>query len=211
MPEKVELEEVVVTSGGELPMKDVRTVATYPEAIQIHCAAATAELRRVPWRGELAWMLGISALETGRFKSMYGWNWPNIMWYGQTPNYWVPPQPDAPGSPGKFAVYASAMAGARAYWSLVRRRYSAALEAAARGDYSLASDRLIAHGFCLPVAACKAGYRNGEKMAREEFEPLLREWCPQSQDWTHPLKVFAAVVPVAAIWAGVTYALNYRR
>lgn len=120
------------------------------------CDAYVALWGQLPDPRVAAFMLANTWMETGSGVSLIQYNWGNLMASSTSQLHWVPPwvrNPDhrlygVPNIPDKFRAYTSHAEGARAYLSLLNRKYRASLEAAAVGDFRGASAELLAGGYC---------------------------------------------------------------
>lgn len=162
----------------DLPMLEGKTPISLTELARILCRSHVMVHGRLPTVGRVTFALAMIALENAHGNAIYYYNLGNIAWVGQTPNWWTPPNPDAEGSPGRFAAFSGWFAGAGAYWKLAMRRGKKAMWKADAEDYAGAAAAMVDGGWCAPRELCLKHYGSIPKMAAQ-YQETVKSVCPK--------------------------------
>lgn len=182
-----------------------------PELARSLALAHRAERGKLPHRNVLAAAAAIIGLENARGAALLWFNYGNIAHVGQTPDWWTHPKPSE-GAPVRFAAYGvdsskgyqaptelGHMIGARAWWSLMFRKYPSVLARGLAADPRGAVAELYRRGY---VVALSPGESEGYARAVDRmFSEALSEWIPKSGVYSNPLGAVALVVGLIGVAA----------
>lgn len=122
----------------------VRTKLTLAQAVEYLRGALRQKLGREPTTAELKMLVAQSSLETGRWQSMWNWNWGNIT-TTETPWYTLG-QEKLVGA-HRYRPFSSAEEGAKYFVDFLARRYASAWAVLGSGNTTAFSAALKAGGY----------------------------------------------------------------
>lgn len=190
-------------SGKVVDKAAARTPMKLEDAIRVLALTFRMVARVKPFFGQLVFAASQCALETGQFQLMYGYNFGNLMWVGQTPTYWL-----AEKGTWKGANWSDPARAGIAYWQLMRSKtFRHVLAIAGRERYEDAAIAAVQAGYA--AAASLPSYRDSIPKFAKAYGPVIQKQEPGLQR-AMPSGVVAAAGGLALFGAAAGVAYKFR-